>query len=188
MTTIIYKTYKNAVTNWWLLLVAGLTLLGLGIWVLASPLQSYLALSVILAFGIFSTGLFEIIFSIVNHKNMTSWGWTLLGGLLDLFVGGYLFLYPLITMAILPLVIGFWVLFRGVFAIGHSIDMRSNSFWEWGWLLLSGIFIVFFALMIIGNPAFGIMNIIFWTGLAFICAGIFRIYLSLKLRKLKNDL
>jgi uncharacterized membrane protein HdeD (DUF308 family) len=40
--------------------------------------------------------------------------------------------------------------------------------------------------MVIINPAFGAANIIIWTASAFILSGIFRIYLSVKLRKLKK--
>jgi uncharacterized membrane protein HdeD (DUF308 family) len=36
------------------------------------------------------------------------------------------------------------------------------------------------------NPVFGAANIIIWTGTAFIFSGIFRIYLSIKLRRLKK--
>ncbi|ASU34765.1 HdeD family acid-resistance protein [Mucilaginibacter xinganensis] len=186
MAVVTSKTYTNTVIYWWLILFSGFVLVGLGVWVLLSPFESYLSLSVAFAFGILVTGFFEVFFSIANYKHLATWGLTLFGGLVDIAVGSYLLFYPLITMAILRLIVGFWILFRGMFAIGHSIGMRSRSFWEWGWLLLSGIFIVFFALMILGYPSFGIVNIILWTGLAFICAGIFRIYLSIKFRQIKN--
>lgn len=187
MTTIIYKTYKSAISHWWLILMAGMVLIGLGVWIIASPFQSFLSLSKIFAMGILATGIFEIVFALNNHKSIETWGWTLVSGLVDLFVGGYLFLNPLITMVVLPVIIGFWMLFRGVFAIGNSIDMRAYGFWDWRWLLASAIFVILLACLILGNLAFGVVNMIVWTGLAFICAGIFRIHFSLKLRKLKQN-
>jgi uncharacterized membrane protein HdeD (DUF308 family) len=56
------------------------------------------------------------------------------------------------------------------------------------YLSLLAILIIFFGVMVLANPAFGVANIIVWTGLAFIMAGIFRCYISLKLRSLKKSL
>ena len=182
------KPIQNIIRHWWLVLFAGVLLIGLGVWVVSSPFQSYLSLSLLFAACVVAAGLFELTFSIVNHKIMNGWGWMLAGGMIDVFVGGYLFYYPLITMIILPLIVGFWLLFRGIMAIGNALDVRSYGFGDWRWLLFTGVTIILLALLILVNPDFGIFNIIVWTGLAFIFAGIFRIYLSLKLRKLKDAL
>jgi uncharacterized membrane protein HdeD (DUF308 family) len=40
--------------------------------------------------------------------------------------------------------------------------------------------------MILAVPAFGVANIIAWTGLSFIFAGVFRIILAFRLRKWKS--
>jgi uncharacterized membrane protein HdeD (DUF308 family) len=89
-------------------------------------------------------------------------------------------------MTVLPFILAFWLLYRGSFSIGLAFDMRSYGDKNWGWFLFLGIAILFFGLMVLINPAFGAANIIIWTGSAFIFAGIFRIYLSVKLRKLKK--
>ncbi|HEY0177408.1 MAG TPA: DUF308 domain-containing protein [Pedobacter sp.] len=182
------KTQNINLTYWWLILIAGLLLFGLGIWVVVSPLNSYISISLALSIVMLVTGIAELIFAIVNFKSIETWGWIFVSGLIDLSIGGYLFLYPLITMAILPVIIGLWLLFRGFIVISNSFDMRSYGFKDWGWLMLAGILIVVLALMILSNPVFGIINIIFWTGLAFVWAGISRILLSLKLRKFKKEL
>jgi uncharacterized membrane protein HdeD (DUF308 family) len=89
-------------------------------------------------------------------------------------------------MAILPYVLGFWLLFRGFSAIGVAFDVKSYGAPDWGWLLVLGIGIIFFGFMILAVPAFGVANIVVWTGLAFISAGVYRIFLALRLRKLKT--
>jgi uncharacterized membrane protein HdeD (DUF308 family) len=78
--------------------------------------------------------------------------------------------------------------FRGFSAIGFALDMKSYGATDWSWLLLLGIAVVFFGFMILAVPAFGVANIIIWTGLSFIAAGVFRVFLALRLRKLKATL
>lgn len=172
---------------WWLMLLAGVLFVGLGIWILASPVASYLSLSLLFAFGMIFAGFFEIIFAIGNYKTLHGWGWTLAGGLIDLFLGIYLLNYPLLTMVVMPVIMGLWMLFRGCMAIGSSIELRAYGVLDWAWLLLTGVLIVLLSLLIIGSPLFSSVNIVVWTAFAFILSGIFRIYLSLQLKRLKNN-
>jgi len=182
------NTIKEAVGYWWLLLLTGIILIAAGVWIFASPAAAYLSLSLLFGICILAVGFFETSFAISVRKSLNGWGWTLASGILDLVIGSYLLAYPSVTMAILPLILGFWLLFRGFSAIGFAFDIRSYGAPDWGWLLVLGIAIVFFGFMILAVPAFGVANIIVWTGLSFICAGVFRIFLALRLRKLKTAL
>jgi uncharacterized membrane protein HdeD (DUF308 family) len=186
MTQPAFKSVRESINHWWLFLLTGILLIVVGFWVFASPLASYLSLSFIFSIGILFTGIFEIAFAISNRKTMDSWGWTLAGGILDLVIGLYLLSYPSVSMTVLPFILGFWLLFRGFSAVGSAFDMKSYGDKNWGWFLFMGIAIVFFGVMVLANPAFGVANIIIWTGSAFIVAGVFRIYLAIKLRKLKK--
>ena len=186
MTQSFLKTIRESINYLWLGLLGGVLVHIVSIWLISSPIASYLSLSLLFAWGILLTGIFEIIFAISNRKGMDSWGWTLASGILDLVIGFYLLSHPAITMTVLPFILGFWLLYRGSFAIGLAFDMKSYGDKNWGWFLFLGIAIIFFGLMVIINPVFGAANIIIWTGSAFIFAGIFRIYLSIKLRKLKK--
>ena len=186
MATTIFKEIKEAVKYWWLLLLTGLILVAVGVWVFASPATAYLSLSIVFGASILSIGFFETAFAISARKSLEGWGWTLASGLLDIVIGAYLLSYPGVTMAILPFVLGFWLLFRGFSAIGFSFDIKSYGDSNWGWFLLLGIGIIFFAFMILAVPAFGAANIIAWTGLSFIFAGVFRIILAFKLKEWKS--
>jgi len=188
MAQTILKEIKEEVKYWWLFLLTGLLLIAVGIWVFASPAAAYLSLSVLFGACILTIGVFETVFAISARKSIKGWGWTLASGLLEILIGSYLLAYPVITMAILPFVLGFWLLFRGFSAIGFSFDMKSYGDSNWGWFLLLAIGIIIFAFMILAVPAFGVANIIAWTGLSFIFAGVFRIVLALRLKKWKNEI
>lgn len=169
-------------SRWWLILLGGILLLLLGIWTIASPAQAYLSLSLVFAAGILTAGIFELAFSFWGAGS----GWTVVSGIVDLFIGCYLLAFPAVTMIALPFILGFWILIRGFMAIGGALELRALGAGGWGWLVFTGIVILLLAGTILAYPAWGVANIIIWTGLAFIFAGIFRIWLSFKLKKLKQ--
>ncbi|MCJ8208347.1 DUF308 domain-containing protein [Mucilaginibacter sp. RS28] len=187
MSTFAYQTIRNTAKHWWLVLTGGVVLTLLGIWMLVFPVQSYISLSFAFALVILTAGVFEFTFAVFN-LTAKGWGLTLLSGLADLFIGGYLYSHPAITMTLLPFILGFWLLFRGILAIWGAWGVKSFGFDDWAWLMLVGIAIVLFAIVVLTNPLFGALNIVIWTGVAFVSAGAFRIYLSFKLRDLKNRL
>lgn len=172
-----------SVEYWWLMLFVGILFIGLGAWVLALPVSSYLALSQMFSFGMIFSGIFEIIFSIGNRATLRGWGWILTGGMIDFLLGIYLLNYPLLSMVVMPLIMGLWMLFRGCLAIGSSLELRAYGVLDWIWLLFTGVLILILSFLIIGNPLFAAINIVVWTAFAFIISGIFRIYLSLQLKK-----
>lgn len=76
-----YKTVKNSINHWFLILIAGLIFVVLGIWTMLTPVSSYLTLSVIFSVSFIIIGFIEIIFAISNRKEIDSWGWTLVYGI-----------------------------------------------------------------------------------------------------------
>jgi len=186
MTQTISKTIKKSISYWWLFLITGLLLILAGIWIFTSPAEAYVSLSILFAVSILVIGILEASFAITARRSLDGWGWTLASGILDIVIGTYLLAYPLISMQVLPFILGFWLLFRGISAIGFAFDMRSYHAANWGMLLVLGILIIFFGCMVLVVPAFGVLNIIVWTALSFIAAGVFRVVLAFRLKKLSH--
>ncbi len=182
----IVKSVREKVKNWWLSLILGICYIAFAIWVFVTPLESYLALSILFSVFMFVSGLFEIVFAISNHKHLEGWGWTLTAGILDFLFGILLILYPGLSMSILPLFIAFWLMFKGISAIGVSIDLKSYGVKNWGWILFLGIVVVLFAFLIVAEPIVGGLSLVYTTGFCLLFAGIFRIMLSMKLKKLNK--
>lgn len=167
---------------WWIMFLAGVVFISLGISILAAPVSSYLSFSLLFAFGMLFGGCFEVVFSLGNHKAMHKWGLSLAGGMIDFLLGAWLMNYPLLSMVLMPLVIGFWMLFRGCMAFGKSLALRAYGVLDWVWLIVIGALIILLSLLIIGYPLFERINIVVWTAFVFILSGFFRIYLSIQLR------
>ncbi|TYB79503.1 HdeD family acid-resistance protein [Bizionia myxarmorum] len=186
MATTILSSAQSAVKNWWVSLLLGILYIIAGVWVFQTPLASYVSLSIIFSIFIFVSGISQIVFSISNKSDIQNWGWYLAGGILDLIIGILLISHPLMTMAILPLYVGFWLLFQGFMAIGLSFQFKSADIPNWGWLLFLGILTLVFAFLLLANPVFAGLSIVYMTAMAFVTAGIFRIFLAFGLKKMKN--
>ena len=104
--------------------------------------------------------------------NSRHWGWGLFIGLLDLVIGFVLLIHPIIAEDILPYIVGFILMFKSIDYIAESLQMSSLKIRGWGWIFIAGIITLFFSCMIVFYPLFGVFNIIIWTGLSFIFAGI----------------
>lgn len=184
----VLRRLAYASDQWWLSLIIGIFFLITGIWVLLSPAESYIALSILFIVALIGSGIAEIFSAFTMRKESSAWGWVLAGGILDLLIASLLATDPALTLTILSFFIGFALLFRSAMAIGVAFDLRHNSIRQWKWLLFMGIIGLIFSFIILKNPVIVGLTFVFWTGLAFISIGIFRIFLSIKLRQFRQEL
>ncbi len=179
---------RTTINHWWLEMLAGLFFIAAGIFVLAMPAQGYLALSIFFTISFIVSGVSGVIFSIVNAPYLKGWGWYLVSAMMELTFGIILVFNPAISLATLPLYVGFVLMVKSMFAIASSFDLKDLAIMDWGWLLMLGIVGLLFSFFILFNPFVGAIGIIAWTGIAFICTGIAAIVFSLKIRQLKRSM
>ncbi|MCP1996250.1 HdeD family acid-resistance protein [Flavobacterium sp. HSC-61S13] len=184
----VMTTMKSAIKHWYLSLIVGVLFILLGFWILRTPVEAYITLALLFSISFFINGIFEIIFSISNRKELNSWGWFLATGIIDLIFGIWLMCAPQLSIVVLPLYIGFILLFRSVSAIGFSFEIKSFGSKNWGWLLALGILGILFSFIMIWNPIIGGITIIFWTAMAFFIYGISRVVLSIRFKQLKTQI
>jgi uncharacterized membrane protein HdeD (DUF308 family) len=90
------------------------------------------------------------------------------------------------TMAILPIYVGFWLLFRSIMSIGFAFSSNAAGASNWGWLLVAGILMLLFSILLLANPVFTSFSIVYMTAFAFIFMGVFRLFLAFDLKKMKK--
>ena len=100
-------------------------------------------------------------------KNVSSWGWYLAGGIIDMVLGFYLIAYPLLSMEVIPFIIAFWLMFRGFSSIGYAMDLKRYGTRDWGWYIAFGILAVICSLLILWQPAIGAMYAVYMISFAF---------------------
>lgn len=180
------KDVKQTIKNWWLFVVLGVLLIIGGVWVMMTPAESYVALAIVFSVMMFVNGIFDTIFSITNNKILKGWGWYLAGGILEILMGILLMIHPEISIAILPLILGFWLMFGGVSTISGAFDLKSYYVKGWGWILVLGILLMIFSFMVLANPIFGASTVVVFTALAIISYGVAYLMFGIKLKKVKS--
>jgi uncharacterized membrane protein HdeD (DUF308 family) len=179
----ISKTLKN----WWMLLVLGILFVAFSVWIFLTPLTSYISLAIVFSIFVFADGIVGLIFTISNWKSLEGRGWQLANSILLLIIGFILLVYPGLSLATLPFIVGFWLMMRGVFVISSAVELRKYGGSNWGWILVSGIFLLLFSVLVILNPLFGAVYVVVFTACSFLMMGIAQIALSLMLRKMKGN-
>lgn len=179
---------RNNVKYWWLYLLNGIIFLIAGFIVFSNPFSSYVLLSIFFSVTLFVTGIFEIAFALGNRKGHTGWGWSLASGIVDVAIGVILIGYPAVSMAVIPLFLAFWFMFKGISLIGFSIQLQSDKIPNWGWLLVGGIILIIIAIVILDNPALGVAAILGLMAAAFWATGVLSILFAFRLKHVKKEL
>ncbi|MXO03492.1 HdeD family acid-resistance protein [Flavobacterium sp. HBTb2-11-1] len=187
MKALFVEELKNTVNNWWISLLVGILFIGVALLLMFYPLDGYAALSIMFSVCMFVCGIAEIAFSVSNRENLSGWGWYFTGGIIDFIMGAFLMYYPTMSMAVLPVFVAFWLMFRGFSMIGFSFDLQAYGSKGWGWLLASGILIVISSFVIIWYPVSGALSVVYLVAFTFLFIGMARIMLSFDLKKLKDD-
>ncbi|MEL7118459.1 MAG: HdeD family acid-resistance protein [Bacteroidota bacterium] len=186
MTTQFFKMVKSSIKYWYVPLIIGILFIGVGIWVFATPLESFLTLSLLFSISFLFAGGSEVFFALSNRKEMDNWGWVLFSGILNLLIGMVLVSQPEISIVTLPLYVGFVILFRSIQSIIIAYDLKNYGIMDWGNMAIIGVLGTVFGFILIWNPVFAGFSLVFWMGIAFIISGATAIYYAIELRKLRS--
>ena len=129
----IFDELQQEVKNWWISLILGILYVIVAISLMFSPLSGYAVLSILFSVSMLFSGLLEISFAVSNRRRVSSWGWYLAGGIIDMILGFYLIAYPMLSMEVIPFIIAFWLMFRGFSSVGYAMDLKRYGTRDWGW-------------------------------------------------------
>ena len=181
--TYLIERSKQAVRYWWLMLLIGIALFVLGILVYVYPAQSYVSMAVLFGWVILAAGILEVVLSASSDHFVTGRGWMLAGGVIQIILGLILVFNVALSAVTLPIVLGFWLLFRGFSTIGLGGDMRAMGISGAGWTIVGGVLLLLCALWMLFQPlVFGTAFVVVWLGVALLFAGVSAMALSFQLR------
>mgnify|MGYP000941739164 FL=1 len=180
------KSFTRTVKHWYLPLILGALFIVCGLYVFISPAETYLTLALLFALSFLVWGLSDVFFSIDNRKSLRSWGWYFVGGFISLLMGFYLLIHPVVSMEVLPFVVGFMLLFRSFELLGFAFEVKEAGVLNWGNLAIASILGIIVSFVLLAWPVFTGVWLVVLTGLAFIFTGIASIVLSFNLKKLKT--
>jgi uncharacterized membrane protein HdeD (DUF308 family) len=170
----------------WVFLLTGILLIFAGLLTFYDPLLTGRALGLSLGMIIVLLGIAHLVFAFAN-RHLRHLIWHIITGFLDLIIGAILLPYPDITIVVLPFLLGFWFLIRGISLVFYAFTIKHFAQTGWGWLLAGGIFIAAFALSLIWFPEFGFLTLVTWTAMALVFTGITNILLAFRLKDRNED-
>lgn len=181
-----FKTTQNAVKQWYLPLIIGIAFIALSAWVFNTPLASFKTLGIFFSLTFLISGLFEVIFATVNRDELDNWIWTLILGIFSLILGFVLLDNPELAAKLLGLYIGFLALFRSLSAISTAIDLKRYGVPDWKNILLIGAIGAIISTILIWNPSFAGLTIVYWVGLALMVLGVINVLVAIKLKRVHD--
>jgi len=182
------KVVQLAIKNWYASLIVGILSIMLGIIFISQQLGNLVTLNFIFVLGFFIAGIYELESAINNKDSISGWEWSLASGILNLLLVILLMLIPLSTPFAITYFVGFWVLLQSIWEIGLSSNLQRIGVKDWGWLLALSVLCLLFSFITLISPIIAPKSIVYMVAFAFISNGIFRIYLSVKLKSINDEL
>ncbi|WP_281542237.1 HdeD family acid-resistance protein [Maribacter aestuarii] len=170
--------------QWWVSLLLGFLYIGLGVWMLRTPLPHFELLSMIFGGFILLLGLFWTTLSISSNRILSNWGWLFAVGLIELLIGIPLLLYPTDMPSSIPILTGFLVLFGGILAISSSLHYKHLGGRSWAWTLILGFITIPYAVLLLAGTNFAGIKLNFMILFCLFASGVYKLIFGLTLRKL----
>ncbi|MFI5161082.1 MAG: HdeD family acid-resistance protein [Sphingobacteriales bacterium] len=164
--------------HWWVFLVRGILFMLLGAYMFATPANSFAALAFAFGLIIFVAGVGELI-RVMRENSAADRGWHLALGLFDLIIGVALIGHLAVGEDILRIVVGLWIIFRGI-----TLLLSGNRPPRSWFLVAGGVVVAVFGLFVLIKPVFGGVTIVVWTAFALVVMGVMNILLSLRMKRL----
>ena len=179
----------RVVRHWWLMLIAGLLCLVMGVVVFVFPLQSYVTLAILFGVMMMAVGAIQLIIASTSANYLTMRGYFVVGGVLDLILGIFLCIYPGVTLVALPLMLGIWMMYNSFIIIAFGGDMETFRLGGSGLVITGGVLLLLLSVIILLNPfGAGIPTVIIIAGIGLLVLGCLLSMLSLKLKHIDKEI
>jgi uncharacterized membrane protein HdeD (DUF308 family) len=168
--------------RWWLLLVVGLLWLWFAWIVLTVDITTVWAVAVFAGVGFIGGGVMQLTLA----SQVTSWRWLyIVMGILGIVAGIMAFIWPGQTFLVLAAILGWYLLFNGIFDIVQAFAIKGDDD-MWWLILISGIAQVLIGFWAVGYAGRSVALLIIWVGATALARGITNIVLAFQVRKFKD--
>lgn len=166
-------------SNWYIFLIKGIILIILSVFVFVYPEDTLKTGVVMLGIILFINGIILFIRGNNMKKGDNNWNLQMAEGLAYLISGFLLSVAPMLMATMVPYMIGILAVVYGILIIIGAFREQLNSTLR----LVSGIIILLLANVLIFKPVLLGLTVVIWLGIMLLGAGIFNIYLAIKMRE-----
>lgn len=177
----------RAVRHWWMLMLAGILCLAAGIAVFIFPLESYVVMSIIFGVLMLIVGAVQLLMASTSNNYLMMRGYVIVGGVLDLILGLFMCLYPGITLVLIPIMLGIWMMYHSFMIIAFGGDLDTFNVKGNGLVVVSGVVLLILSFLILMNPfGAGIAAVVVMAGVGLLVFGLILCMMSMKLKEIHN--
>ena len=160
---------SRVVKHWWLMGIVGLLCIIAGISVFIFPIQSYVALSVIFGALVLLVGAAQLIVASTSNNYLAMKGYWIVGGVLDILLGIFLCIYPNVTLMLLPVMMGIWMMYHSFMILAFGGDMENFGLKGSSSTVFGGILLLILSIMVLINPfGAGVATVLVLSGVGLI--------------------
>lgn len=174
---------KKLFKNWWLLLIAGILFVILGISYIAAPGAALITTGMFIGIMILISGI-AITSYALSLSGTAGWGWRLLEGIIDILLGIIILWNPFASALLIPISIGIWAVVRGLILSIDSFFYKKAGVNDWWGFLLLGILAIIFGIIVLGNIAASAIVTGWMIGIMLLSIGIAGIFYAFKIKKI----
>ena len=177
----------RAIRHWWLLLLAGIFCIALGIAVFVFPLESYVTLSILFGVLMLVIGAAQLIISATSGNYLMMRGYLIVGGIIDLLIGIFLCINPGITLVALPIIMGICLMYNSFLVIAFGGDLDTFRISGGAWMTVGGILMLVLSILVLLNPlSFGIEMVVVLAGIGLLMFGIMLCSVAMRVKSIHN--
>lgn len=177
------KKVSRKVNHWWLLMLAGILCCAAGIAVFVFPLESYVIISILVGVVMLLVGAAQLIIASTSENYLAMRGYFIVGGVLDLILGLFLCAYPGVTLMVLPILMGIWLMYHSFMMIAFGGDLDTFNISGGGFVVVGGIIVLILSVLVLANPfSAGIATIVVLAGVGLLLLGVLLCSISMTLK------
>ena len=164
-------------------LFKGIVLTILGLLLVLFPVRVISLLSVVVGILALLTGIISLFHFIRKRDGSTLMYIILIESIIDISLGLVLIIFPEVTMLIVSILIGIWVITGGilnVFSSAYARQLKQQNWWQY---LLMGILIIILGIVIFVHPVVTTKTFLIIIGLLLLVFAFFNLYRYIKIRQ-----
>ncbi len=168
-------------------MIVGLLAIAAGIAVFVFPLESYVTLSILFGVLMLLSGAAKLIAASTSSNFFMMRGYVIVAGVIDLFLGLFLCLYPGVTLLLLPVMMGLWMLYNSFMMVALAGDFDTFGIPGAGWIIGGAVVLMILSLLVLVNPfTTGVGTVVVLAGAGLVIFGILLYALSFKIRDIHH--
>ena len=176
---------SRAVRHWWLYMLCGILCVAAGIAVFIFPMESYMTMGLLFGILMLLVGTTQLVVASSSGNYLTMRGYVIVGGILDVILGVFLCVNPYVSMVLMPVLLGIWMLYHSFIIMAFGGDLETFRIDGSGWTVAGGALLMLLSIFVLVNPmSAGVATVVVLAGVGLILFGMLLCALSFKLKNI----